>query len=186
MKKNIVLIGMPGSGKTAIGRIIAQKLGRDFVDVDEFIKKQTGRDTADHLKELGDKGFLRFEAEIVKKIQGDNLVVASSGSVPLQKEGIDHLKDNSALIWMDIPIDIISKRVSSRSDGVSRIVGAETMTIEEIRELRLQKYQENHDFYFTIEKELPRENVAQKLLSLIQENEICGHKNRKRPGNGFF
>ncbi len=171
--KNIVLIGMPGSGKTKIGKMLAKKLSMNFVDVDQLIIEQTGRDASEHLMELGDDGFLDFEADIVQTIDIKNAIIASSGSVPLRKKGMEHLRKNSVIVWMDIPMEIIEHRVKFRSDGTSRIVGAQTMSLNEIRTWRLQKYKENHDLYFTITEELPAEKTTEQLVQFLKENEVC-------------
>lgn len=170
--KNIVLIGMPGSGKTKIGKLLAEKLNMDFVDIDEYIIEQTGRDTAEHLVELGDEAFLDFEANITKMLDKQNTVIASTGSVPLREDGIGHLRKNGILVWMDIPLEIIAERVKGRADGDSRIVGAQTMTLDEIRAFRLKKYEENHDLYFTITEELHPEETLNLLMNFLKENEV--------------
>lgn len=169
---NILLIGMPGSGKTAIGREVAKKMKKPFVDIDELILVLTGKDSAEHLKKLGDEKFLDFESKIAQKIKIKNGVIAASGSVPLRKIGIEHLKKDAITIWMDIPLNIIEARVKKRSDGDSRIVGAEKMTFNEILEWRKKTYQENHNIYFTLEEEKPKLEVVEMLLSLLRKNGI--------------
>ena len=165
--KKILLIGMPGSGKTTIGRIIAKKLKKDFIDFDEYIFRVTGKDSAEHLAELGDEKFLDFEAEIAERINGDNLVIASSGSVPLQRRGINHLRKNAKTVWIDVPLEIIKNRVKQRADGNTRIVGAQTMTFEEILQYRLKKYQQNHDIHVSLKKEMTPEKVADLILKKL-------------------
>lgn len=171
--KNIVLIGMPGSGKTKIGKLLAAKLARPFVDVDKLIGEKTGKDSAKHLADLGDDGFLAFEAKIVRQINHSGAVIASSGSVPLKEEGIEHLKQNGVLVWMDIPLEIIAARVNKRSGGTSRIVGAQTMTLEEIMAFRREKYEQYRDLHFTIAEEKPAECVLDALHDFLRQHEVC-------------
>ena len=156
---NILLMGMPGSGKTKIGKLLAKKLRRKFVDVDEFILKKTGKDSAEHLEELGDAEFLKFEAKLVKKIKTTNAVIAASGSVPLVEEGIEHLKKNAFAIWIKPSLKIIKKRVGRRSGGTSRVVGAQTKSLQEIWQWRKKAYQSHHHAILNIETEISAEET---------------------------
>jgi len=170
---NIVLVGMPGSGKTAIGKLIAAELQREFLDVDEWIAATTGRDTSDHLAELGDNGFLDFECEISKQIQLANGVIATTGSNPLRADGINHLRKDSITIWMDVPLEIIEARVGKRKDGDTRIVGAQTMTFPEILAWRIKEYEKNHDLRFVVDREKPKAENAALLLQLLKNKNVC-------------
>ncbi|MBU1089676.1 AAA family ATPase [Patescibacteria group bacterium] len=169
---NILLLGMPGSGKTKIGKLLAKKLQRKFIDVDEFIFKKTGKDSAEHLAELGDAEFLKFEAGLVKKIKMTDAVIAASGSVPLVAEGIEHLKKNAFAIWIKPSLEIIEKRVRGRSDGTSRIVGAQTKSLQEIWQWREKTYQSHHHAILEIEKETPAEEVAKRVLEILEKNSV--------------
>jgi len=169
---NIVFIGMPGCGKSRLARMIANKLGRPFVDVDEFIFQETGKDSAEHLAQLGDDKFLDFESEISQRINMENGVIATTGSNPLRQEGIDHLRKNAITVWLDVPIEIIEARVGKRKDGDSRIVGAQTMTFPEILSWRLTAYQNNHDIHFQLGKECPKQIIARRILNLLQQHGI--------------
>ncbi|MFH0833977.1 MAG: shikimate kinase [Patescibacteria group bacterium] len=170
--KNVILIGMPGSGKTRIGKILAEKLGRPFVDVDEFIFAETGKDSAEHLAELGDEKFLEFEAKLVQKIETANAVIATSGSVPLVDKGIEFLKKNGAVVWLRPPLEFIEKRVAQRRDGATRIVGAQTKTLAEILAWRESEYHKHQDLIFVIESEMPKEAAAEKLLEFLRAERI--------------
>jgi shikimate kinase len=165
---NILLIGMPGSGKTTIGKMLAQKLQREFVDVDEFIITQTGKDSAKHLAELGDEDFLQFEAELVKKIRVQNAVISASGSVPLVQCGIEYFKKNAFAIWLKPSLDILKKRVQSRVGGVARVVGMQTMTFEEILEWREKEYQKHHHAILEIHDGVSEEEVVEQLINLLE------------------
>jgi shikimate kinase len=168
--QNILLIGMPGSGKTKIGNLLADKFNCDFIDLDQFIFMQTGRDTAEHLAELGDTKFLDFEAEFAQKIQVKNTVIATSGSVPLHKIGFDHLRQNAITVWLKVSYEILTARVGKRADGASRIVGAGKKSLEEIFRERQTIYQKNHDFCFELIKEKPATEVAAKIFAKLQNN----------------
>ncbi|MCF7836618.1 shikimate kinase [Candidatus Gracilibacteria bacterium] len=170
---NILLIGMPGSGKTRIGKMLARKLECDFIDVDEFILQETGKDSAEHLTELGDAEFLKFEAVLVKKINVENTVIAASGSVPLVAEGIEHLKKNAFAIWLRPPIEVLKKRVTARRDGATRIVGMQTRSFEEIWAWREVEYQKHHHAILETSEETPKEEVVEKLIEILKKNAVA-------------
>ena len=169
MEKNVVLIGMPGCGKTTIGKILAKKMGREFLDVDDFIFEVTGKDSADYLEKLGDDGFLNFEEAIVDEINKKNAIIACSGSVPLEEEGMGHLKKDAVVVWIDVPEELIEARIKSRIDTDTRIVGAQTMTLDEILKLRQKKYEENNDIHFTLTGDAPAEASADKIFEMINK-----------------
>lgn len=167
MKDNILLIGMPGCGKTVIGKILAKKMHKNFIDVDEFIFEVTGKDSAEHLNKLGDERFLDFESEIVQKINKQNTIIASSGSVPLREKGLKHLQKNAITIWIDVPLSLIKKRIKNRSDGSTRIVGAQTTIFEEILNWRHKKYAKNHDIHYKLKEEISAKTNTEEILKLV-------------------
>ncbi len=100
-KLNIVLIGMPGSGKTTIGKIVADTLGREFYDTDEEFVNSNGA-IADYFKTNGEKSFRNRESEIVSKLGAKNgLVIATGGGAVLRAENVKHLKQNGIVFFLD-------------------------------------------------------------------------------------
>jgi len=169
---NILLLGMPGSGKTKVGKLLAQKLECDFIDVDEFILRETGKDSAEHLAELGDEKFLEFEAKLVQKMDVQDAVISASGSVPLVEEGIEHLKKDAFAIWIKPSVEILKARVAKRDSGSSRIVGASTKTMEEIWDWREKEYQKHHHAILEINEEIPAGEVVEKLIKILEKNAV--------------
>lgn len=100
--ENIVLIGMPASGKTTIGKRIAEKLGMDFVDCDEEIVKKTGKSIPDIFAERGEKGFRDIESETVKEVSArKNTVIATGGGAILREVNTDLLRENGIIYFLD-------------------------------------------------------------------------------------
>ena len=91
-KKNIVLIGMPGSGKSTVGVILAKVLGYTFVDSDLLIQKEEKRLLKDIIAKEGQEGFLKIENRVNKSIDTENSVIATGGSVVYCQEAMEHLK----------------------------------------------------------------------------------------------
>ena len=103
-KRNIVLIGMPGSGKTTIGRALAESLGKTFVDTDDLITGEYG-DISEIFAQKGEEFFRDIEAVAVKKVSLQNgLVIATGGGAVLRRENVDYLKHNGVLFFLDRPL----------------------------------------------------------------------------------
>ena len=105
-KRNIVLIGMPGSGKTTIGRVLADKLGKDFVDTDEAIVNEVGVEISEIFSEQGEEHFRDLESEIIRRESPYvGKVIATGGGSVLRKENTDLLRMNGSLVFLDRSID---------------------------------------------------------------------------------
>ncbi|WP_027357230.1 shikimate kinase [Desulfofundulus thermocisternus] len=113
--KNIVLIGFMGTGKSAVGRRLAARLGREFVDTDEEIERVTGKTIAQIFARDGEIRFRSEEALVVKKIAArENLVVATGGGVVLNPENVRALQKNGVLIGLKAAPEIIYRRVKRK------------------------------------------------------------------------
>ncbi len=100
--ENIVLVGMPASGKTTIGKRIAEKLGMDFVDCDDEIVKKTGKSIPEIFAECGETGFRDVEAETVKEVSArKNTVIATGGGAILRETNTDMLRENGRIYFVD-------------------------------------------------------------------------------------
>ena len=121
MKKNIVLIGMPGAGKSTIGVILAKVLGKDFIDADLVIQKQEGRLLKEIIREEGPDGFLEIEDRVNAGLNGLSNCTFIAGDV---LKVIDGLTDKPDLIVLDPPRDGIHPKALQKiiDFGVERIV----------------------------------------------------------------
>lgn len=107
-KMNIVLIGMPSSGKTTVGKKLAEDLGKNFTDSDALIPEAAGKTIADIFKDDGEKTFRIFEKNVIFDIsKGNNTVIATGGGAVLDKENIDILKENGRVYFIDRSLDLL-------------------------------------------------------------------------------
>ena len=107
-KQNIVLVGMPSSGKTTIGKIIAEKLGFAFVDTDELIVSKEGRSIPEIFAKDDEQYFRNCETEAIRETaKNQGLVIATGGGAILKKENIELLKENGRIYFIDRPLDLL-------------------------------------------------------------------------------
>ncbi len=126
MSKNIVIIGMPGSGKTTTGKLVAEKLNRKFIDMDDYMVSYDGKSIKEMFS-ISENHFRDIESKcsvILGKLS--SLVIASGGGLVKRKENIDALKENSIIIFLNRPVENIIKDIDASTrpllaDGKERL-----------------------------------------------------------------
>ncbi len=140
---NVVLIGMPGCGKSTVGVVLAKKLGFRFVDSDIVIQDQTGRLLQDIIDSSGLDAFLQAEEAALTSIKTDCTVIATGGSAVYSARGMEHLKQNGIVVYINLALDEIEQRLD---DTATRgIAGAEKMTLDELYDERVPLYEKYAD-----------------------------------------
>lgn len=111
---NIILIGFMGTGKTTIGKLIAEKRCMDFIDVDEEIEKQQKKAISKIFEESGEKYFRELETEYLKSIKNiENTVISTGGGMPVKEENQLLLNDIGITIFLNTSLEIIKKRLEN-------------------------------------------------------------------------
>lgn len=122
MKKtsNITLIGMPASGKSSVGVVLAKRLGKNFVDVDIVIQEKYGMKLKDIIEKYGDDGFRKIEEEVNAGIAVQNSIISPGGSVIYGKKAMQHLSEISNIIYLELSYNAIKSRLGDLKErGVS-------------------------------------------------------------------
>lgn len=133
-KKNLVLIGMPGCGKSTVGRLLAKELGKEFIDTDEEIVNRMGMEISKIFEIKGEKEFRLLESQVIAEISAcQGLVVATGGGAILNKRNIDLLKENGTVVFMDRPLE--------------QLVTTHDRPLSSNRELLTKRYNERYDIY---------------------------------------
>ncbi len=109
--RNLILIGMPGCGKSTVGVVLAKALGMDFVDSDLVIQKETGKKLSQLLDEHGDEGFRAIENRINAALEVENSVIATGGSVVYGEEAMRHLKSIGTVVYLKLGYAAIENRL---------------------------------------------------------------------------
>ncbi len=120
-KENIVLIGMPSSGKTTVGKRLSEKLGRKFIDTDEEIVKAAGMPISEIFSKYGEKHFRDIESEVILRLSSglNGTVIATGGGAVLREKNVSNLQANGRLFWLDRPLEMLMP-TSDRPTASSR------------------------------------------------------------------
>ena len=110
-KNNIVLIGMPASGKSTVGVILAKVLGKRFLDTDLLIQQRENALLCEIIRDRGVDGFLLCEEEAILSVNEENTVIATGGSAVYGEEAMKHLKDNGTVIYLKVEKSELLKRL---------------------------------------------------------------------------
>ncbi len=161
-KDNIVLIGMPGSGKSTIGVVLAKRLGYDFVDSDLVIQGTYHKTLEQLIEENGDAGFIQIENDINKSLEYTKTVIATGGSVVYGSEAMEHLKSIGTIVYLKVSEADLNERLGSLKER--GVVSNGKTTIEEIFDDRRALYEK----YAEITVNLEGKSLKDSVLELAQ------------------
>jgi shikimate kinase len=170
MKTSIALIGFMGTGKTAVARLLAQRLDKKLVEIDSLIEKRAGKPIADIFRDDGETAFRQLEIEATRQVAGNkNQVIACGGGVVLNRINIDRLKEEAVVVYLTASPDVIRQRVSS--DGDIRPLLAtndKAATIRQMLDFRQPFYERAADIKIDT-SELDVEVTAEMIIDRLKE-----------------
>ncbi|TVT35663.1 shikimate kinase [Marinobacter vinifirmus] len=121
MSRNLIFIGMPGSGKSTVGVLAAKRLGMGFVDTDLLIQEEAGRTLQEIVDQDGYQALRHIEEQVLLKLSVENQVISTGGSAVYSDAAMRHLKANGTVVFLDIPLDVVIQRIGDYSlRGISR------------------------------------------------------------------
>lgn len=165
-KDNIVLIGMPGVGKSTVGVILAKVLGYQFVDADLVIQKEEGKLLHEIIAEVGTEGFIAVENRVNASLNVENSIIATGGSVVYGTEAMEHLKEIGTVIYLRLPYEVLDCRLHDiKGRGV---VLKDGQTLKDLFEERTPLYEKYADLIVD-EYQLNVEQTVEKILDLRNE-----------------
>lgn len=167
MKDNIILIGMPGVGKSSVGVVLAKALGYHFVDSDLVIQQTEGRLLSEIIEEKGNDGFIEVENNINSKIDVKRTVLATGGSAVYGTEAMEHFRNIGTILYMKASFETIDSRLSNLvGRGVAMKKG---QTLKELYEERCVLYERYADITLNVDK-MSIEEIIVKIMSFFVNN----------------
>ena len=155
---NIILVGMPGSGKTRVGKLVAEATGKRFVDTDDVIVRREGRPIPDIFEKDGEDYFRSVETEVIRDLcRGTGLVVATGGGCVTAPENRDPLRQNGMVVRLDRDVAKLAKRGRPLSLGGD---------LDEMLKTRAPLYNSFSDF--TVKNETSPQDAAREIISLFE------------------
>ncbi len=163
--QNIILVGMPASGKSTLGVVLAKTLGMEFVDTDLLIQQKTGRKLQYLIDTEGIEGFLKLEEEVLCETECRNSVIATGGSAVYSDRGMLHLKKNGKVIYLHVPLFLIKKRMKNiRTRGIVMKKGTGLADLYAERKPLYEKYAD----LVIREKAVGRHTQEDDIASILQ------------------
>lgn len=172
MKKNLVLTGFMGAGKSTIGRAVAERLGLRFIDTDEEIEKRAGMRISEIFQRHGEAYFRELERQVVKEVSElEDCVIVTGGGVVLNQENISNLRRKGVVVYLHAEPEVLYRRL--RGD-TSRPLLRVAQPLKKIRELLRQRspYYANHDYSVDTSK-LSVEEVVEEVVRIYKRG--CKH-----------
>ena len=164
MKNNIVLVGMPGAGKSTVGVVLAKASGSKFVDSDLVIQEKTGKLLHELISEHGLEGFLEIENRMKSQLEETKAIIATGGSVIYGREAMEHLKSIGCVVYLKLSLASIADRLGDlQKRGVALKNG---QGLKELYEERIPLYEKYADVIIDCEKKAIREIVAEILKGI--------------------
>lgn len=159
-KNNIILIGMPGAGKSTVGVVLAKKLGYSFVDADLVIQSREGKLLHELIAERGVEGFWKLEEAVGKSIEAARTVIATGGSAVYGEEAMAHYRQIGTVVYLALPLKEIRERLGDLTErGVTLRAGQDLYELYAERQPLYEKYAD-----VTVDcKGLPIREIVEKI-----------------------
>ena len=140
-EQNIILVGMPASGKSTLGVVLAKTLGMNYLDTDLLIQQKTGKTLQELINGEGIDAFLQIEEDVLCTTNVGHCVIATGGSAVYSERGMQHLKQNGIVIYLQVPMYLIKKRLNNiKTRGVVMKKGSTLTELFAERKPLYEKY----------------------------------------------
>ena len=182
---NIILIGMPGSGKSSIGRRIARLLGRPFIDSDDVLAAREGRSIGELSAALGSAAFVAREEAAVLSIDAEHSVIATGGSVIYGREAMRHLAALGTVVYLDVPYVVLERRVGDLERRGVVLPGGQSFRA--LYHERVPRYRRHADLVFRGRRATPNQTAWQltrRLMEALPTLELAPDAQPPRPRAG--
>ena len=170
---NVVLIGFRGTGKSTVGRLLAKRLERNFIDSDKYIESSTGKTIKCIFEEGGEESFRKIEADTIAELsKEDNKIISAGGGVVLREKNIRNLKDNGFLVLLEATPETIHSRIEQdKITAQQRPSLTDKKPLDEIKHLLEQRehlYEKAADYTINTSY-VAREDIVNEIIATIEK-----------------
>jgi shikimate kinase len=166
--KNIFLIGMPSSGKSTLGRLLAKALNFTFVDMDERIEVKEMASIGDIFRMKGEDYFRKIESEVLKQIKpNQQFVISTGGGVPCFFDNMEFIKANGTSIFLDVPPAILAKRIMNSTTNNRPLIDKNKSENDVLQDIE-NRYQNRLKFYQQADLQVDGEIEVEHLVWLLE------------------
>jgi shikimate kinase len=172
MKTSIALVGFMGTGKTAVGRVLAARLNKAFLEIDALIEKKAGKTIPEIFRRDGEIGFRELEIEVAREVAGrKNAVIACGGGLVLNKINVDRLKKECIMVYLTASPAVILRRTSGDENERPLLAVADPVAqIKELLRFRRPFYERAADMRIDTSK-LSIDSAAEEIIRKLNEDE---------------
>lgn len=165
--KNIILIGMPGAGKSTVGVVLAKNLGMSFMDSDLVIQERKGKKLHELISEFGNDGFLKIEGEVNASLDVENMIIATGGSAVYSEEAMVHFKEIGTVVYLKLSEESIAERLGDL--GQRGVVLPDGWTLTDLYNERVPLYEKYADLTIICDNRSIR-TIVEVIGQQIQKN----------------
>jgi shikimate kinase len=160
---NVVLIGMPGAGKSTLGVLLAKAIGYDFIDTDLVIQRQAGMRLGSYLASRGYQALRQLEAEVICALDHAGTVIATGGSAVYSQAAMQHLRAYGRVVYLQCALDVLVQRIASMDErGIAAPSG---QTLADVQAERIPLYEQ----FAEITVEVGSDNMDSTLGKIIRQ-----------------
>ncbi len=150
-KDNIILIGMPGAGKSTLGVVLAKIMHYNFLDADLLIQNQCDRTLQRLIDACGPEGFIEVENQVLSGVAAERTVIATGGSAVYSEAAMKHLSEIGRVVYLQISYDELKARLTDFQERGVVLKGGIGMSLRELYDERLPLYEQHADFVVNVD-----------------------------------
>lgn len=150
-KDNIILIGMPGAGKSTLGVVLAKIMNYNFIDADLLIQNQCDKTLQKLIDACGPEGFIQVENQILSDIEVERTIIATGGSAVYSDEAMAHLASIGRVVYLQISYDELKARLTDFQERGVVLKGGVGMSLRSLYEERLPLYEKYADYVVNVD-----------------------------------
>ena len=169
MKTSIALIGFMGTGKTVVGKALAETLGKEFIELDTLIEQKAGKTILEIFRQDGEVRFRELEIEVAREVSGKkNAVIACGGGLVLNKINIDRMREECVIIYLTASPGVILKRTSGDENERPLLKASDReLRVKELLRFRQPFYERAADIKIDTSK-LDINSVAEQIMEKVR------------------